>query len=230
MKTLLTSMLILSALMLHPIRGEELAPSLPSAQELGQRMSQNLAESLQLTPEQQPQVEAVLVARASEMLDWVEKRLDDPSPRAFASSRTELQRMMQSTREQLEPLLTEEQASQLGSAIEQQKKDLPAEVQLARFREPLALSPEQEAALRPIFAEASARRAELMQPKGGTGGGRPGIRTLMRARDKNKKIEAEVQKQLSAVLDEAQMATYREMQEKAQAQMKAGVKRRFAGR
>jgi hypothetical protein len=100
------------------------------------------------------------------------------------------------------------------------------EQRLADVRARLELTPEQSERLQPILRESFEKRLALRESHGLAGDGqqRPSRRQLIALRDDMKKLNAQTNAQVDAVLDDRQMAEFIEIQEETRDQVRQRVR------
>jgi hypothetical protein len=100
------------------------------------------------------------------------------------------------------------------------------EQRLGEIRARLELTPEQADLLQPILKESFEKRLALLDEHGVSreGGQRPNRRQLRALRDDLKKLRAETDARVDAVLDDRQMAEFEKIQEEMRDQMRERVR------
>ena len=110
--------------------------------------------------------------------------------------------------------LTEEQRAQI-------------EQRLDEIRTRLELTPEQEAKLQPILRASFEKRMALLKDSGLTEDGqRPDRRQMRALRDEMNRLRKDTEAQVDTVLDERQMAEFRQVQDEMREQVRERVKER----
>jgi hypothetical protein len=190
----------------------------PTPRQLAENLTQRLAEPLGLSEEQAAKVTPVLrrdLERKQEIFDTYRGRVDQSTVRQLGEA---LQVSQDQTRAELAPILDEEQMARFDEVQEEQRAQAAGELIVHRLQGRLALTPEQQDELVPIFANHVARQQAALKAARSTGG--RGVRALRAMRGKNQELQQELEKKLKPILSAEQMEGYREYRKETQAQMR----------
>jgi predicted outer membrane protein len=164
----------------------------------------NVRERLHLTEEQVARVRPILGDHLARMRGLFADYTAAGLPALMQEIRAARARFQSS----LEPILTPEQMKEvlvIRQEVDQQIKDLVCDQRVAGLKQPLSLTAEQEASVRPILCEDFERKRELMALQTAPTGG-PAARYSVAP--EVRKIQAETEERLRQVLTADQMKAY----------------------
>jgi len=187
----------------------EAPPEMPSAEQMAERFTAGLLESLGLTDEQAPRVQAVLVDMMQRQRQSLLRQAgEEIGPAAMRALMQEVSAAQTAAREALTGVLTEEQLAGFDRALGDQRAQAVGEGMARRLEQPLDLSPKQRDEVAAIFEKHVRARAELIASTRSATGRFGASRAI---REKLPELQRQLEQDLSQVLSPEQLAKYREI-------------------
>ena len=180
----------------------------PSDSEASAQALRLAQQRLKLTPEQTEKVRPLMDAHVKKLRALFEEYTGGGAG-VLPSFMQEFKQTRERFRDSLHPILTEPQKAELDvlrKEVDDSLRDLICDQRIAALKGPLALTPEQETALRPILKEDFEKKRAILAAHTGAAGG-PGTRRWLG--DEVKKVQAETEGRMAGVLNPGQLQTYR---------------------